>query len=198
MAFTDLLGFLRSKLAAGQVLTRSGRAIMGVDLSALTSAGHQLPATTNTYDLGATGTTWRRIYLGGYAVTPTIGASAAQQHALPAVTSSTLAVLGAAQTWTGVQTFSAPIAASSGTDTGVSPVTINQPSGVCRVQSGATQVVVNNSLVGAATKVFTQLLATPSNAVYVQSVAPGVGSFTITLSGDPGASHADVAWFIVN
>ena len=63
-------------------------------------AGDFSPAATNSYDLGVTGTRWRRLFLTGYAVAPTIGPTAAQQHTLPAVTSDTLALLAAAQTLT--------------------------------------------------------------------------------------------------
>lgn len=62
--------------------------------------GHLLAAAGNTYDLGSTGTTWRRLILGGYVVVPTIGPAAAQQHTLPAVSSDTFALLAATQTLT--------------------------------------------------------------------------------------------------
>lgn len=197
MAFPDLLAFLRSKLSDGQVLARSGRGIVGVDPSALTPAGHYLPAATNSYDLGATGTTWRRLFLGGYAVTPTIGASAAQQHALPAVTSSTLAVLGAAQTWTGVQTFNAAVAMDA-TDSSGTPgaAAINKPAGRSAIALGATAVVISNNLVTANSKVFVQLRSADATLLYV-TVATGAG--TITVTGNAAAT-ADVVfdWFVVN
>lgn len=197
MAFGDILSFLRSRLSAGQVLTRSARGIVGVDPSALTPAGHFLPATTNSHDLGATGTTWRRIYLGGYAVVPTIGASAAQQHALPAVTSSTLAVLGAAQTWTGVQTFNAAVAMDS-TDSSGAPgaATINKPAGRSAVALGAAGVVITNSLVTANSKVFVQLRSADTTLLYV-TVTSAAGSFAVT--GNAAATAAVVFdWFVVN
>lgn len=70
-------------------------------------AGDFTPASTNAYDLGVTGTRWRRVYLSGYAVSPSIGPTAAQQHTLPAVTSDTIALLAAAQTLTN-KTLTAP------------------------------------------------------------------------------------------
>src|SRR5438105_15313351 len=42
-------------------------------------------------------------------IAPTIGPSATQQHTIPALPSDTLALLGAAQTWTAVNTFNACI-----------------------------------------------------------------------------------------
>lgn len=75
---------------------------------------------------------------------------------------------------------------------------INAPTGVVRVASGATTVVVTNSFVSATSLIFAQIRNQTTNSVSVRSVEPGSGSFTIRLSGDPGASNADVAFLVVN
>lgn len=83
------------------------------------------------------------------------------------------------------------------TQTGASP-TVSLPAGVVRVASGATSVTVTNTLVTANSLVFAAIRNTLTNNVAIRSVVPGSGSFVITLSGDPGASHADIAFFVVN
>lgn len=60
----DPLHWLRARIGEGQVLGRTGNSVGGVDVSSLTPGGHFVPATTNTYDLGLTGTRWRTLYLG--------------------------------------------------------------------------------------------------------------------------------------
>ena len=83
------------------------------------------------------------------------------------------------------------------TQTGGSP-TVKRPAGVVRVASGATTVTVTNTLVAATSLIFAEIRNATSNTVSVANVVPGSGSFVINLSGDPGASHADVAFFVVN
>lgn len=90
----------------------------------------------------------------------------------------------------------AGIFVDSSTQTGASP-TVSRNSGVVRVQSGATSVTVTNTLCTTSSLVFTQIRNTLTNNVTIRSVVPGAGSFVITLSGDPGASHADIAFFMV-
>jgi hypothetical protein len=70
--------------------------------------------------------------------------------------------------------------------------TITTPAMTVRVPSGSTSVTVTHAAVAATTcfRVSPPLGAT-SNAIYVRSCVPGSGSFVLTLSGDPGASHAD-------
>jgi len=52
--------------------------------------------------------------------------------------------------------------------------------------------------VSATSLIFAQIRNATSNAVSVANVVPGAGSFIINLSGDPGVSNADVAFFVVN
>lgn len=60
--------------------------------------------------------------------------------------------------------------------------TINKPSGQVAVASGASSVVVTNSLVSS-TSVVLCVLQDATDALYIRSVVPGAGTFTITLSG---------------
>lgn len=84
----------------------------------------------------------------------------------------------------------------SDTQTGATP-TVSRNSGVVRVQSGNTTVTVTNTLCTVNSLIFTEIRNTTSNAVNVLRVVPGAGSFVITLSGNPGVSHADIAFFMV-
>lgn len=71
---------------------------------------------------------------------------------------------------------------------------VSRNSGVVRVPSGSTSVTVTNTLCTADSLIHATIRNTLTNNVSVRSVVPGAGSFVITLSGDPGASHADVAF----
>jgi len=88
------------------------------------------------------------------------------------------------------------ISAYADTQTGVGP-TINRPAGVVRVASGGATLTVNNSLVTVNSHIYAQIRNTTTNSVSVRSVEPGAGSFVIRLTGDPGASNADVSFFVV-
>ncbi|MEZ4395128.1 MAG: hypothetical protein R3A48_28955 [Polyangiales bacterium] len=88
------------------------------------------------------------------------------------------------------------IRVDSATDTGATP-TVSRNSGVVRVQNGNTTVTVTNTLCTVDSKVFAQIRNTTTNAVSVLRVVPGAGSFDVVLSGDPGASHADLAFFML-
>lgn len=83
------------------------------------------------------------------------------------------------------------------TQTGATP-TVSRPAGVVRVPNGATTVTVTNTLVSATSLIFAQIRNATSNTVSVASVVPGAGSFVINLSGNPGASNADVAFLVVD
>ena len=85
----------------------------------------------------------------------------------------------------------------SDTQTGATP-TVSRPAGVVRVPHGATTVTVTNTLVSATSLIFAQIRNATTNAVSVADVVPGAGSFIINLSGNPGASNADVAFLVVN
>ena len=53
-------------------------------------------------------------------------------------------------------------------------------------------------MVASTSYIFAQISNTTTNAVYIARVVPGSGSFVITLSGNPGASHADISFLVVN
>lgn len=74
---------------------------------------------------------------------------------------------------------------------------VNTPCGVVQVDSGQTAVTVTATAVTANSLIFAQIRNATSNAVSVLRVVPGSGSFVITLSGDPGASHAQVAFQVL-
>ena len=91
---------------------------------------------------------------------------------------------------------SAGIRVDSGSDVTGTP-TVSRNSGIVRVASGGATVSVTNTLCTADSKVFAQIRNQTTNPVSILSVEPGAGSFVVRLSGDPGASHADVAFFMV-
>lgn len=88
------------------------------------------------------------------------------------------------------------IRVDTGTDTSGTP-TVSRSSGIVRVASAATEVTVTNALCTVNSKVFAQIRNQTSNPVSILSVEPGAGSFVVRLSGDPGASHANIAFFMV-
>lgn len=63
--FDSIKAWFRTIVADGQVIKRSGNSFVGVDPGELAPAGDFEPATTAAYDLGVTGTRWRRAYLSG-------------------------------------------------------------------------------------------------------------------------------------
>lgn len=79
----------------------------------------------------------------------------------------------------------------STSDTTGSP-TISTPMGVVRVASGATSVTVTCAACTTATLITGAIRNVTSNACYLRSIVPGAGSFVVTVSADPGASHADI------
>lgn len=70
--------------------------------------------------------------------------------------------------------------------------TITTPSMTVRVPSGSTSVTVTHASVSATTRFRVTPLTLATNSVYVRACVPGSGSFVLTLSGDPGASHCDL------
>lgn len=106
------------------------------------------------------------------------------------------ALLGAASGDNSFGVSTAGLLVDSDTQTGATP-TVNRNSGTVRVQSGNTSVTVNNNLCTANSRIFAQICETTTNAVSILRVTRGAGSFVITLSGDPGASHADIAFFMI-
>ena len=90
----------------------------------------------------------------------------------------------------------AGVRVDSGSDTGATP-TVSRNSGIVRVQSGNTSVTVVNALCTTDSKIFAQIRNTTTNAVSILRVVPGSATFDVVLSGDPGASHADIAFFML-
>lgn len=76
MGLDKTMIWLRSRMGDGQVLQRSGNALVGTDVASLTPAGHFSPASNNAYDLGLTGTRWRTLYLGTSLEAPLVNATA--------------------------------------------------------------------------------------------------------------------------
>lgn len=85
----------------------------------------------------------------------------------------------------------------SDTQLGAGP-TISRPSGIVQIDNGATTVTVTNTLVSATSQIWAQIRNATTNPVSVLNVVPGAGSFVINLSGDPGASHAQLNFLVLN
>lgn len=253
-------------LSPGQVLTRVGQNLKGVDPSALTPAGHFKPAATDTYDLGETSTPlrWRYGYFSrGVVITHAVttsgvrtaltvtgaadtGRTAGTEQsdvylnfgrtvtwATGAITNQrflrisapTIAFAGASTVTNAATVYieGAPVAGTNATITNAyalfvdegrvlfdgpvvfnaAPVvqhtsdltvgpTITTPAMTVRVPSGSTSVTVVHADVTAGTRFRVTPLTLATNSVSVRACVPGAGSFTLTLSGDPGASHCDL------
>lgn len=83
------------------------------------------------------------------------------------------------------------------TNTGtIGAVTINKAAGRVNVAAAATSVVVTNSYVTAASKVFCTIAQNDATAV-LKNVVPAAGSFTITLNAAATANTA-IDFFVVN
>ena len=83
------------------------------------------------------------------------------------------------------------------TNTGtVGAVTINKAAGRVNIAAAGTSVVVTNSLVTAASKVFA-VVAQADATAYVRNVVPAAGSFTITL-GAAATAQVAIDFFVVN
>lgn len=78
----------------------------------------------------------------------------------------------------------------------VGAVTINKAAGRVNIAAAGTSVVVTNSLVTAATKVFAVISQNDGTAV-LKNVVPAAGSFTITLNAATTA-QVSIDFFIVN
>jgi hypothetical protein len=83
------------------------------------------------------------------------------------------------------------------TNTGtVGAVTINKAAGRVNIAAAGTSVVVTNSLVTAASKVFCTISTNDATAV-LKNVVPASGSFTITLNAATTA-QTSIDFFVVN
>ena len=78
----------------------------------------------------------------------------------------------------------------------VGAVTINKAAGRVNIAAAGTSIVVTNSLVTAASKVFAQVSQADATA-YIRNVVPAAGSFTITL-GAAATAQTSVDFFVVN
>lgn len=90
---------------------------------------------------------------------------------------------------------------SAAVDAGGAPV-INRPAGVVTIPNGSTSIVVTNDLVTNAVPI-SMIHATIQNATtnpvsVLSARVSGANNMTITLSGDPGASGAEVAFLVLN
>lgn len=83
------------------------------------------------------------------------------------------------------------------TDTSGTP-TVTAPTAIVRVPNGSATLSVTCTAVTATTLILGTIRNSTSNAVYLKNIIPSAGSFVVTLSGDPGASNADIALFIFN
>lgn len=91
----------------------------------------------------------------------------------------------------GAVVFNAAPVVQHTSDLTVGP-TITTPAMTVRVPSGSTSVTVTHADVTASTRFRVTPINLATNSVYVRACVPGSGSFTLTLSGDPGASHCDL------
>lgn len=84
------------------------------------------------------------------------------------------------------------------TDSSAAPgaATVNKPSGQAAVANGVSSVVITNSMVST-TSVVVAVLQDNTDALYVRSVVPAAGSFTINLSGNTTAARK-VGWVVFN
>jgi hypothetical protein len=88
-----------------------------------------------------------------------------------------------------------PVVSSTTVLTG-SPA-VNTPCGVVQIDSGATTVTVTAAAVTANSIIVGSIRNATSNACYLRSIVPGAGSFVVTVSADPGASHAQIAFAVL-
>lgn len=78
----------------------------------------------------------------------------------------------------------------------VGAVTINKAAGRVNIAAAGTSIVVTNSFVTAASKVFAQVSQADGTA-YIKNVVPAAGSFTINL-GAAATAQTSVDFFVVN
>lgn len=90
---------------------------------------------------------------------------------------------------TGV-TLNSEVAASAGN------VTINKPSGKCKVAAGVTSVIVTNSLVTVNSLIFCTVMKL--DAATIKNVVAVDGSFTIHFGAGATGPVVDIAFLVVN
>lgn len=79
----------------------------------------------------------------------------------------------------------------------VGAVVINKPAGSCNIALGADNVVVTNSLVTANSLVYAWLMANDTTLLYIRSIIPANGSFTI--KGNAAATaNCKVGFMVIN
>jgi hypothetical protein len=199
------------------VVTTGAQTIAGVK----TWSGHQLPSSDAAVNLGASATRWNNCYFfniysnnyndgGGFPrfVTTQSGVSTYKDNSTDGGT----AVAHAFDTTNAFSTAGAKIASfrNAGTekasvdlngvvglqytDNSASPgaTTISKASGRAAIASGASSVVVTNTLVSSSSKVLLQLESSAAGIANLVCV-PGAGSFTVTSVNGSGAATATTA-----
>lgn len=78
----------------------------------------------------------------------------------------------------------------------IGAVTINKAAGRVNIAAAGTSIVVTNSFVTAASKVFAQVSQADATA-YIKNVIPAAGSFTVTL-GAAATAQTSVDFFVVS
>lgn len=79
----------------------------------------------------------------------------------------------------------------------IGAVTINKAAGRINLAAAASSIVVTNSLVTAASKVFCELVANDATATGIKSVVPAAGSFTVTVNA-VATNDLAINFFVVN
>lgn len=142
----------------------------------------RLDAPTIAFVSASTVTNATTLYVGG---APIAGANATLTNPYA------VHVAGGRVRFDGAVVFNATPVVQHSSSTAVGP-TITTPSMTVRVPSGSTSVTVTHAEVASTTRFRVTPITLSSNAVYVRACVPGSGSFVLTLSGDPGASHCDL------
>lgn len=75
--------------------------------------------------------------------------------------------------------------------------TINKPAGKVAIALGTSSVVVTNSLVTTSSSIIATLNTTDATLLYIKSVVPGSGSFTITGNANSTAA-VNVSFLVFN
>jgi hypothetical protein len=189
------------------------QAVSNLVSGAMTVIGDLLPAASITYNLGSTSLVWLRAYVtalrdAGNNARVSISSSSANvylgtiansgtntEHQFNCATSLTgstnIAGFSSSTdtTWELAVHNSGKLIFDS-TDSSGTPgaITINKPSGLVAIASGAAAVTVTNSIV-TATSIVVAMLQETDGSLYVKSVVPAAGSFVINLSGNATADR---------
>lgn len=153
------------------------------------------PGTAQTGNINVTGTVQ-----GGTGIFASVGASSGQQHTLPALASSTVAVIAGAQTLTG-KTLTTP-AISGPTISGTAAFT-----GIVTLPTGAAGIAGTATLVAGTVTISTTAVTASSIIVATIKVAGGTGFLTVptrtagtsfVITSTVGTDTHTVDWVLVN